>query len=338
MQNISFRNFIKSLALFSVLIACDSNDEIPEFTKEYESPDFYNYEKESNINNLGDFKITISEGKIIFNTNHGNLDSPLRYRNDLEEFNFNGLYKITSENGEKYYFRFGWMEYENDRTIFSNVRWLKNVPPLNEETYNFTTVEIDFIQEGFTSVCNIGDSQTWWKTSQYFRKSMNYYFEDLIFVGSNTDIYGYGHEGEGGNKTSDVLERIDLIPEADYYTVLLGTNDYKRNNDLAFRNIITLFEKLTDSFPDSKIIYISPLPSDKESRNEFNSILEAKILQEIMDKSNIIYVNIARDMKYNSNWLDEYLISDGLHLSSDGVDLMAQKIAATIEADIKLSE
>lgn len=304
----------------------------------YESSDYYDFSQESKINDLGNFLLKFSDDQIIFDSKHGNMISPFLYENDPNEFNLNGLYKMTNESNVDYYFRFGWVEFIDDKTIFSDVNWLNELSPLEEQSYRISTVNIRFKQEGDFSVCTIGDSQTWFKKSQPLRKAMNYYYNDLIFAGSNTDIYGYGHEGEGGNETADVLKRFEYIPKADYYTILLGTNDYRGSNNLAFRNIILLFQKLTEKFPKSKIIYISPLPSDEEGRNEFNSSLESKILDETIGKANIIYLNLAQKLKHNPNWIDDYMVGDGLHLNSAGLDLFAKEIASIIEIDIELTE
>lgn len=69
---------------------------------------------------------------------------------------------------------------------------------------------------------------------------MNDLNSDYFFVGSNRDVFGYPHEGEGGNHTKDVVNRLSEIPLADVYTVLLGTNDYNGGVKNAFDNLLLL--------------------------------------------------------------------------------------------------
>lgn len=202
--------------------------------------DYFKFENEKLIKDLGVFTIdSFTNSKIIFDKVEGDITDKILYDNKKDEFNFNGTYKLTHlKSSESYYFKFGWQNYDTN-TEFSSVNWLENTP-FDKGKYQIDVVEIPFIQTGNISICTVGDSQTWWSQGKYLRKFMNDLNSDYFFVGSNRDVFGYPHEGEGGNHTKDVVNRLSEIPLADVYTVLLGTNDYNGGVKNAFDNLLLL--------------------------------------------------------------------------------------------------
>lgn len=331
---LSLHRHFKILIILLLFVGCEPESVDQPEIKVQQSPDYYDFSSEKEINVLGDFELKVSDKEIIFNAKHGNLDSPLRYNNDLDDFNFNGIYKLTDSQGAVYYFRFGWMEFEIGRTIFSDVEWLQKMPPQKETVYNISTVEINFVQEGYITVSTIGDSQTWWKKSQNLRRKMDRNFQDLLFVGSNTDIYGYPHEGEGGNTTQNVIERFEYIPEADIYTVLLGANDFDHEISIekASDNLIQIFTMINNKYPESEIIYISPFPSPNEELYQYGNNLQESVLNKIGDLENIYFFNFKEIMVSNENWKNEYF-ADIFHLNEKGVELLAKELSEIIKSD-----
>ena len=47
----------------------------------------------------------------------------------------------------------------------------------------------------------------------------------MHFSAARTDVFGYAHEGEGGNNTNQVLARMNGISPSGAYFLLVGTND-----------------------------------------------------------------------------------------------------------------
>ncbi|MBO5762420.1 MAG: SGNH/GDSL hydrolase family protein [Lentisphaeria bacterium] len=77
-------------------------------------------------------------------------------------------------------------------------------------------------------LCMIGDSITWAGYGDAFRKELLLGMPELAFVGTHTARYGYSHAGEGGNRTQQILARLDnpeRVPASRYYHVLCGIND-----------------------------------------------------------------------------------------------------------------
>ncbi len=83
-------------------------------------------------------------------------------------------------------------------------------------------------------LCMIGDSITWAQEGDYFRKHLVAKVPNMAFVGVHTAKYGYSHAGEGGNRTGNVLARlndVNNIPNCRYYHLLIGINDSNSAKD-----------------------------------------------------------------------------------------------------------
>ena len=77
-------------------------------------------------------------------------------------------------------------------------------------------------------LCMIGDSVTWAGEGDFFRHFLLREIPELAFIGTHTAALGYSHAGEGGNTTSQILDRIQdpiRVPDAPYYHLLAGIND-----------------------------------------------------------------------------------------------------------------
>lgn len=314
--------------LFFVLVSCSK----PKKAKSDKAKsDWYNFMEEKELGSLGNYKIKIFKEQIVFHPSHGYLESPLQYPRNFKVFNFNGIYRID-QNSKSYYFRFGWVIHYRDQTIFKFVEWLRGAPKVSGrfENYEIHAVQIPFVQYGNVSICTIGDSQTWWHEASKLRKYINEIDSDFLFVGSNTDIYGYPHDGEGGNSTQMVLSRISRIPKADFYTLLIGTNDWNKNFDDAYENTNAIVNYLLNNYDDAQVLYITPLPTINKPRDEFNLQLSEKLIANFAGEERVQLIDIGGLMRENQNWFTAYLGNDGLHQNDDGVRFMAAKIAEHI--------
>jgi lysophospholipase L1-like esterase len=296
--------------------------------------DFYNTKNIKTVFELGTYQIKIKRNRLYFNKIHGNISSPIKYNNLYKEFNFNNIYQIKDSLNNKYYLRFGWVSFKDNETVFSNLKWINNNKPKeidNFSDFEFTVVDIDYIQFGNISLCTIGDSQTWWSNAQNLRKFINQSIDDLIFIGSNTDIFGYGHEGEGGNNSSELIKRINNIPKADYYTLLIGTNDWKNDIETTFLNIVEITDYLMKLNSNAKILYLTPIPTVNKERDFFNTSLKEKLLLKFKENRNIVVLDLGKEMRLNKNWESYYLSPDGLHQSIEGVRFMSKLIGEKIK-------
>lgn len=291
--------------------------------------DQYQFDRIKKVNSLGKMSLKLKDNKILMSSDSSKITAPLKYKDDDSKLNFNNIYRLVPENGDARLFRFGWISYKDNRNVLNDVVWLEN-PPAGFGSftdYHVETVKIPFKQHGDLKICTIGDSQTWWKRSGKLRLELNKLHPDFYFTGSNTDRYGYPHEGEGGNTTKKVLKRVGKIPRADYYTLLLGTNDYKKGENQAFENIQLIVDKLLEKYQDATILYLTPLPTTNEARDEFNKDLARRLKKTFTKNTAVEVVDVRAKFLQNTDWKDDYLRADGLHPSSKGNMLMAQTIA-----------
>ncbi|MGC1472664.1 MAG: SGNH/GDSL hydrolase family protein [Psychroserpens sp.] len=319
--------FIISMLIFNIGFAQNS-------TKKNETKDYFNTRNIKTIHKLGSYQIKINKSKIYFNKIHGNISSPLKYSNLYTEFDFNNTYEIKDSLSNTYYFKFGWVSFKENETMFSNINWIDDNRPKEIDGFSdfeFSVVNIDYIQFGNISLCTIGDSQTWWSNAQNLRKFINQSYPNLIFIGSNTDVFGYGHEGEGGNSTYQLIKRINRIPKADYYTLLIGTNDWKNDIETTFINIVEVTESLTKINSNAKILYLTPIPTENEERDSFNTNLKDKLVFNFKENKNVVVIDLGNEMRKNDNWKSDYLSYDGLHQSIQGVQLMGKLIAMNLK-------
>jgi len=326
---------MKKFAIFSIILSITINCSKHLDKKEPSikpSKDSYDFNDVKVINNLGTYTVKLSKSKIYFDKKH-KIKTPLQYNNKTDEFNFNNIYKIEDSLNNIFYFRFGWISYSDDKTILSNVKWINKKPQYSSDytSFEFSVVSIPYRQIGDITVCTIGDSQTWWNIAQNLRRLINDNMSELVFIGSNTDIYGYGHEGEGGNGTKQVLNRIKNIKKADYYTLLIGTNDWKGDVSNSYRNILKIIEQIYVINPKATVIYLTPLPTSNEERNEFNKELSTRLLKEFNKTQKVKILDLGKIMKENDNWEKQFLLKDGLHQNMNGVKFMAKLISKKIE-------
>lgn len=174
----------------------------------------------------------------------------------------------------------------------------------------------------------MGDSitQGWFSTHPTF-------FTDNNFIG----------RGISGQTTSHMLVRMrkDVVNHKPKYVVILaGTNDIARNNGLiALEDILGNIASMCDIAKANKIkpIICSVLPAKKykwrpEVTDAAEQILKLNsMLEEYAKKNRITYVDYHSSMKNSENGLPEKWSKDGVHLNSDGYDVLESIILKVLK-------
>lgn len=168
--------------------------------------------------------------------------------------------------------------------------------------------------------------------------------ENIIFFGDSItaqyDVkkafprHSVVNKGIGGNKTQDLIERIDK----DIYDynpskvfILIGINDLFRNideEDILF-NIETIIDDIKDNRSNAEIYVESLYPitdslekdkEEKEKRGNINSSINKinEQLKSLCKKKNIVYINVYDSLLNKEGKLKEAYTKDGLHLNSLG--------------------
>lgn len=244
--------------------------------------------------------------------------------NKLSFFDKNELYSLSNI----YYFRFQYGVYQNNVTTLYKIEWASTVPAIGN--YVLTVCFNEKKKKYGRTLAMIGDSITWAAYGSKFRYLLRNKGLEFEFVGLNTDTCGYKHEGEGGNTSLDVLNRINKIDNANYYFLLIGANDsmIQATPAQTVSTIGIICTKLLSR--QSCKIYISTLLdrtdlSDQQSRTDnINSLLRSTTFY---GNCELIDLNLA--LKKYVNWND-YLV-DGLHPNSQGYDVITNELISLLD-------
>ena len=139
-------------------------------------------------------------------------------------FDFDTLYEMDSGKSSAR-FRVGEAFLIDGVSYVGNVEWESGKAPKKTGIYEFYALKTEPVKNAKT-LTMVGDSITWWSYGRYFRCLLAPELPGVQFVGPHTDVVGYGHAGEGGNNTQQVIDRLDKIKPSNYYFVLAGTNDW----------------------------------------------------------------------------------------------------------------
>jgi len=192
---------------------------------------------------------------------------------------------------------------------------------------------------GQIPLCMIGDSITWAEFGDHWRKELLKHLPNLAFVGSHTACFGYSHAGEGGNNTSQILARMDEIPDCPYYSLLIGTNNNNvqeqgkviPNAQATAEAIIEIVNKLLAKNGTEKVFLSSLMPcyTDNPLRDvcnhETSKILRAKFA-EVFPAGKVVWVEYEEPVRKVANW-EEIIL---LHPTPEGYAVIAEITAKAI--------
>lgn len=243
----------------------------------------------------------------------------------------NCLFKITNTStGTIYTFRYNTYEVQGSiYAILSYVSWQDNIiAPAGQ--YTFTAYYSEKPRAYNKTMATIGDSITWSMFGKYLRCQLTNKGINCDFVGTKTDACGFAHEGEGGNTTVDVYNRVDAIPQADTYFILLGTNDVLINYTplQTVGDLMVIARKLLTKYPNSKVYISTLLPrySTYLQRNlDINTILKS-----CNWGNGIEIVDLGGYFYSQSNW-QSLLQPDVLHPNLAGYNVITDYLVSHIQ-------
>ena len=190
-------------------------------------------------------------------------------------FNYDTLYEMSSGDTTAR-FRIGDDFLIDGVSYVGNLEWESGKPPKKAGKYQFYAIKTELVK-GKRTLVMLGDSITWWSYGRYFRCLLAPELPGVQFVGPHTDPVGYGHAGEGGNSTKDMIARLDKIKPADYYFVLAGTNDWTFSTpEITADNIKLIARTLSKKGGTVIVSTLLPRLDEHDARNrEVNSALLA---------------------------------------------------------------
>jgi len=194
-------------------------------------------------------------------------------------------------------------------------------------------------------LCMIGDSITWWRHGDYWRKYLLAELPSLAFVGTHTATLGYSHAGEGGNSIDQVIARVGNIPDCSYYHLLIGTNnnnikvaaDLRPGSERSAKKIEELVNLLLKKPAVQKVFLGSILPCDTKNpmRDETNAATNVILRQRFADGAfpagKVVWVEYEKPVRALPDWRPKI----ELHPIKEGYQFLAGILAETIKRELK---
>ena len=176
----------------------------------------------------------------------------------------------------------------------------------------------------------IGDSIIWYGAGGHFRGLLDRALPEFIYTGSRTDNHGYGHEGEGGDSTRDVIDRLPYIESADNYFLLIGTND-RFDESETINNIVTIVSSLLSRDSDSTVFLSTILPRMRDLDIDLRNIRINQEIRSFVDSygsTRLKLVELENKFRVIDGW--ESLLQDGIHPNLDGYKAIVRIVSDEI--------
>ena len=188
----------------------------------------------------------------------------------------------------------------------------------------------------------------WWGSAKLFRSLLHpflseagvSFFEeypirpaDVVFLGDSITAGGQWSEmfdgipvrnrGIGGDRTDDVLERLDQITRGEPRKIflLIGTNDL--GTDLPQDEILANYEgilaRLSEDSPDSLVYVQSVLPRGSDYSDRIAALNSA--LADLAQRRGLQYVELFQSFLSDDDSIVDELTYDELHLTGAGYRL-----------------
>lgn len=262
-----------------------------------------------------------------FNANYIWLDSSMG--NKVAAFNTNQDYEVVTGAGS-YYFRLNGEAYNptgTNQTYIYDLAWAFNMVPPTAGTYVVNAYNSTQAPVYFRYLVTVGDSISWWQYGRFLRCLMRDSGLHYDFSGQFTDVFGFNHDAHGGDSTTDLMARINTIPVADAYFLLIGTNDHT-NAATTADNIISIAQSLRAKSTCAKV-YISTLLPRNDAYNTLNQDINTLLRNHGAICQGCVLLDLGAYFYAKPNWAT-YLMADGIHPNMSGENLIANYLAPLI--------
>jgi len=273
---------------------------------------------------IGDFDFQINKTQI----NLKKKDSA------IHKYDVNAVFCLQKGN-KNYFLKAGTIKNTKKEVLFQDLNWLDGNIPSNG-LFKLYTTNATLEQEGSVYLTTIGDSQLIYLEAQQIRQKLNSKIPALLFKGNYIDKYGYPHEAVGGRSSKEVLNTIKKIEPADYYVLLLGTNDLREGLSInaSINNMKQIITTLLSLKKNAKVYYITPMPTTKSNRDLYNLNVAKEIVNQFKNELNFKTIRFGEALRENNNWADIYLHKDGLHQGANSVNLLVELLYKSLIKEI----
>jgi lysophospholipase L1-like esterase len=196
-------------------------------------------------------------------------------------------------------------------------------------------------------ICMIGDSITWSGKGDHWRKNLLEILPRLAFIGTHTATLGYSHAGEGGNSTSRVIKRLNMIPDCPYYSLLIGTNDTgvkdeAKSQERAIRTaerIQKIVMGLLEKKGVKKVFLCSILPCFtnnplRDKTNSLTNIILREKMKTVFPNDKVVWIEFEEPIRKIKDWEPKIK----LHPTLEGYKIIAKIHADKIAKELALTD
>lgn len=142
--------------------------------------------------------------------------------------------------------------------------------------------------------------------------------------------------GQAGESVGGLLSRIDntkgACPKADMVFIMTGINNIAMG-DTSFSDIYrNVIKRLSSAYPDARIFSNSLLPTAVDFIDNGSIISMNSSLKSLAKETETEFLDIySRFIGRNGDPIREYLLDDGVHLSSAGYDAWSGALKQIID-------
>ncbi|HCA46737.1 MAG TPA: hypothetical protein DEP45_05065 [Armatimonadetes bacterium] len=199
-------------------------------------------------------------------------------------------------------------------------------------------------------LCMIGDSITWAQEGDWWRRYLIEEIPTLAFVGTHVGKFGYSHAGEGGNRTSQVLARMEEIPDCANYHLMIGINDsasatsQEQVDTVAAgtaERIVQIVEGLLAKPSCEHVFLASILPGWQEEKpfrdvagSRTNELLREQLGRGVLADERVVWVEYEKQIRPMEGWQQLMRI----HPTIEGYGIVAGITADAIREELGLPE
>lgn len=249
----------------------------------------------------------------------------LRVRNfpGKHQPNNQNTFAIVNQKGQKYYFRFIYLNRKNETASFSGIEWLTGVPELSERPISITESHVPLKKTKGKTIVTIGNHLLVKNEAKYFRREISSR-SNVNFDGRLKDVFNFKHEAIDGVDWMNKIIDVNSIPLADIYVVF---GDFPK--DLALdeelrRKLNGFLHQLSTKSNHVEIIWVL-LPAVKnelenQKRIELNEFIKS------LDNSRVVLLDAYSLFEDDNN----YLMSDSIQLNKNGYQKLAHEIVELI--------
>lgn len=210
----------------------------------------------------------------------------------------------------------------------------------------------NMVSSGKVSFSNVSTQKEKYESFPKTSRDIIFLGDSLIYQGDWAEYFPgeyIRNRGIGGDKSSDIINRLDSILEGKPSKIILmvGINDIITHYDLneTVKNIKNIIMRIKKYTPNTTFYILSVLPININiAKDKYSKMLNVPItfknqdviklddrIQAITEETNTTYINIYNNFIDSEGQLKDEYTTDGIHLSDKGYITLANLIERIVK-------